>query len=94
MQSEALHPAESVIVTQCVPAHNPVAVAVVWASGSSHIYIYGGIPPIIAPVACPSQIENPEALLSTVATATAGGKSLTTAGAVPVQLLASVITTL
>ena len=51
----ATHPLLSVTITLYRPAHNPIAVVVVWVNGSSHRYVYGAVPPTVVAEAVPSQ---------------------------------------
>ena len=51
-------PSASVINTEYGPAHKPVAVAFVCASGSSYTYVYGVAPSVATTVAVPSQLLN------------------------------------
>ena len=52
------HPFASLIITLYVPEHKPVAIAVVWAAGSSHKKVYGEVPPdVLLASAVPSQLD-------------------------------------
>ena len=85
------HATASVIVTLKVPAHSPVAIAVVCVPGSSQSYVNGVVPPTILAVACPSHEPLHNASLLTTADATPPPISLIFTVALVVQPVLSVI---
>jgi hypothetical protein len=89
----AIHPLVSVTVRVYVAAHSPTAVAVVCADGSSHRYVYGGVPPDKAPEASPSQTPLQLASLPLIAIAIAVGSVITMESTVTTKLLSVTVTT-
>ena len=53
--SEIEHPFASVIVTIQLPAVSPVAVEVLCPL--HHVYVYGGVPPVVLAVAVPPWVQ-------------------------------------
>jgi hypothetical protein len=88
-ESINVQPLASATVTLKLPAQRLPAVLVVWVDGSSHVYVYGAIPPDTLAEIEPSHI--PEQLAGNIVVATfKGSGSVSVMLAVSVHPLASV----
>ena len=86
------HPRASVTVTFNVPEHRPLAVALVWAKGSSHKKLYGEVPPEGDAIAVPSHTPLQDVFVPDTEI-TGAADSVTLTEAIAIQPVTSVTVT-